>query len=263
MLFYFNDRPPSFLGFKTWVDCEFNLKRDWAFEQVRYLGRNFFLVKFCRGSHRDRAVEDGPWYMGRRPIHSYAWHTGFNLDTELFEELPVWIELTLRNQILEPSCRALTSDLGPIIHYQAGDEHSEYPNDRACILWSTGRTVPRKLKLVYRSTTLWQDISFKTIPNSCTICRSTVHLAYACPTRQNSTTVNTRLTPIPSPAPRTPTHSLNTETSRTSKSNSRPATNHNPEPRIVPPAVNLSPAPSQNNNHQSNSLNPENFSQQD
>jgi hypothetical protein len=64
MLFYFNDRPPSLHGFKAWVDCEFNLKRGWAFEQVRNLGRNFFLVKFIKASNRDQAVEEGPWYMG-------------------------------------------------------------------------------------------------------------------------------------------------------------------------------------------------------
>jgi hypothetical protein len=180
MLFYFNDRPPSYHGFKALVDCEFNLKRGWNFEQVRKLGRNFFLVKFQRASHRDRAIEEGPWYMGRRPMHCYAWHTGFNLDTELIEEVPVWIELPLRNQILEPHRRKLIAKLGHLIYYQAGQEHTEYPNDRACILWNLCRQVPKKLKLVYRNTILWQEISFKTMPTSCTICLSTVHLAYEC-----------------------------------------------------------------------------------
>jgi hypothetical protein len=94
-------------------------------------------------------------------MHSYAWHTGFNLDTEFIEEVPVCIELPLRKQILEPNRRALISNLGKLIHYQAGHEHSEYSNDIACILWSTQKPVPKKLKLVYRNLTLWQDISFK------------------------------------------------------------------------------------------------------
>jgi hypothetical protein len=42
MLFYFNDRPPSYHGFKSWIDCEFNLKRGWNFEQVRNLAENSF-----------------------------------------------------------------------------------------------------------------------------------------------------------------------------------------------------------------------------
>jgi hypothetical protein len=50
MLFYFNDEPPSLHGFKAWADCEFNLKRGWAFEQVQNLGRNFFVVKFIKAS---------------------------------------------------------------------------------------------------------------------------------------------------------------------------------------------------------------------
>jgi hypothetical protein len=47
-------------------------------------------------------------------MHSYAWHTGFNLDTELIEEVPVWIELPLQNQILEPNRRELISELGEL-----------------------------------------------------------------------------------------------------------------------------------------------------
>jgi hypothetical protein len=254
MLFYFNDRPPSYHGFRSWVDCEFNLKRGWAFEQVRNLGRNFFLVKFCRASHRDKAVEEGPWYMGRRPMHSYAWHTGFNLDTEFIEEAPVWIELPLRNQILEPHRRKLIAELGHLIYYQAGQEHTEYPNDRACILWTLRRQVPKKIKLVYRNTILWQDISFKTMPSSCTICRSTAHLAYECTQRQTRPSVSNIDQPNPIPASKvipTPTQDK-TENPQNSSSSTACESPNRADKDCQIPVVHKDNHPLMNPSHQSN-----------
>jgi hypothetical protein len=193
------------------------------------MGRNFFLVKFLRPSDRQAALSTGPWYMNRRPMHSFPWTPSFNIDTQFINEIPIWIELPFRDLILEPSRRRLIAELGPLLHYEHGRIHSEYPNDKALILWNIRRPVPKRLKLVYKNLIIWQEVEFKNLPTSCSLCRSTVHLAYQCPKLHPSFTPETFRTAIPTEQPRSQRNSVP----------STPSTHRSPD-RTAPASPNTS-----------------------
>jgi hypothetical protein len=138
------------------------------------------MVEFLKRSDRTKALQEAPWFMGRRFTYCFPWHLEFNINIEFISEFPVWIELPFRDIILEPSCRDLISTIGRILHYTHGDIMSEYPNDRACILWDLRKKVPKRLKIVYKHAIIWQLVEFRNIPVSCSGCKSHTHLAFAC-----------------------------------------------------------------------------------
>jgi hypothetical protein len=119
--------------------------------------------------------------MGKRFTYFFPRHTTFNIKTEFVHQAPVWIELPYRDVILEPHRKSLIGKLGTVLHYANGDQNSKYPSDRACILWDLKATKPKRLKLIYKNLTLWQDIEFKNYPSMCSICRCFTQLAFACP----------------------------------------------------------------------------------
>jgi hypothetical protein len=48
-------------------------------------------------------------------------------------------------------------------------------------MWDMRRTVPKHIKIVHSSITLWQPLEFKTLPLTCFICRANSHLTHNCP----------------------------------------------------------------------------------
>jgi hypothetical protein len=180
VIFYFHDRPPSLDGFTHWAVEEFEYKRTWHITQIRYLGRNFFIVLLITRTQQEELLAEAPWFLGKRYTYTFPWTTSFNVQTAYITHAPVWIELPLRDQIYESQRHRLVQQLGTVLHYCQG-EQSRYPNDRVCILWDIRRPTPKRLRIIFRSLTLWQPVEFKTLPTICSICRSSLHLAYACP----------------------------------------------------------------------------------
>jgi hypothetical protein len=180
ILYYFTDYPPSYDAFSSWVDTTLVGEQGWPVNQVKYVGRNFFLVTFSRKSHRQAALACAPWYFGRRFVHVLPWHIDFNVHNQYLIEVPIWIELPFLDLIYEPHRYELVSQLGQIIHYKHGDV-SRYPHDRACIIWDTRRVKPEKVQVIIDRVVLWQDIIFQTFPRTCSICRSEDHKSFECP----------------------------------------------------------------------------------
>jgi hypothetical protein len=84
LIFYFNDCTPSkVLGFKSWANTEFEIKYSLDIEQIKYLGRNFLLVKFCRPLHRKKAILEGPWVMDKY-LHAPFYGTPYSTSKQNF-----------------------------------------------------------------------------------------------------------------------------------------------------------------------------------
>jgi hypothetical protein len=156
-------------------------QRGWRIQHIKYLGRNFFVVMFEECNDKELAESNTPWFLNRRYMFTFPWHPAFNVHTEFLVHAPVWIELQFRDLIFEPQRSKLVEQLGPILHYTKGDEWSTYPHDRVCVMWDMRRVVPKYIKIVHSSITLWQPIEFKTLPLTCFICRADSHLAHNCP----------------------------------------------------------------------------------
>jgi hypothetical protein len=75
----------------------------WPIKQVKFTGKNFFLIVFEEAHHRDAARDCAPWFMDGWFVYTFEWTPEFDLRSESYTQLPVWIELPFRTLILEKS----------------------------------------------------------------------------------------------------------------------------------------------------------------
>lgn len=61
-----------FIDFKDWVAEEFFHSHGWTIDQVKFVGRNFYLVVFAKESHQNMALEEAPWYMDWKFMYTVA-----------------------------------------------------------------------------------------------------------------------------------------------------------------------------------------------
>jgi hypothetical protein len=123
LIFYFSSNVKQFRAFTDWAEWAFEQKQGWRIEHIKYLGKNFFVVKFERARDKKLAKSEAPWYMNRRFMYTFPWRPSFNVHMEFLIQAPVWIELQFRDLIFEPQRRRLVEQLGPILYYNQGMDH--------------------------------------------------------------------------------------------------------------------------------------------
>ncbi|CAM6094025.1 unnamed protein product [Calypogeia fissa] len=104
MLCYFIDPAPLLQDFKDWISFECDTQRGWPTTQIKFLGKNFFMVNFENPAHRDEAIILAPWFMEHRFVYTFKWEAHFDVRLETYTQLPVWIEIPFRSLLLE-NCR--------------------------------------------------------------------------------------------------------------------------------------------------------------
>ncbi|CAM6084773.1 unnamed protein product [Calypogeia fissa] len=181
MICYFTDRAPLLHDFKDWIEYEMEARRGWPIKQIKFLGKNLFMVYFEEFIHREEALTLAPWFMENRFVYTFRWEPHFDVRLETYTLLPVWIEIPFRSIILEKCRKLVAGALGKILYYVQGDEISSFPHDRACILWDTCRPVPKSVKInLADGLAIWQPVTFRNIPYHCYKCRRKGHLARDC-----------------------------------------------------------------------------------
>lgn len=146
MVCYFTNRAPLRTNFKDWVAKEIVGKRGWAIDQVKFSRWNFYLIIFSEEAHRDAALDIALWYMDCKFMYTISWEPAFDIQGH-YNMLPVWIDFPFRAIALETIWKSLVERLGKVLVYHQGDKYSEYPNDRACILWDITLPPPKCLKV--------------------------------------------------------------------------------------------------------------------
>ncbi|CAM6082405.1 unnamed protein product [Calypogeia fissa] len=96
MICYFTDRAPLLQDFRDWITFELGTQRGWPTTQIKFLGKNFFLVQFENPAHRDKALILAPWFMDHRFVYTFKWEANFDVCLETYTLLPVWIEIPFR-----------------------------------------------------------------------------------------------------------------------------------------------------------------------
>jgi hypothetical protein len=96
----------------------------WPIKQVKFTGKNFFLIVFEETHHRDAAHDHAPWFMDGRFVYTFEWTPDFDVRTKSYTQLPVWIELPFRTLILEKSRHLIAESLGEILYYIQEDKLS-------------------------------------------------------------------------------------------------------------------------------------------
>lgn len=181
MVGYFTDRPPLLSDFKIWVREELERKSGRSILHTQYLGKNFFLIEFEDQADRDSALDFAPWFYGRKFLYTFPWVSNFDVTTGNFYMLPVWIELPFRSIVLESARFKMAWCLGEILLYVRGNDHSSYPNDKACILWDLREPIPQSIQVkLSKRISIWQPVVLKNVPFTCYHCNEPGHLARDC-----------------------------------------------------------------------------------
>jgi hypothetical protein len=71
LIFYFSANTPQFRIFAEWAEWAFEQQRGWRIQHIKYLGRNFFMVKFEKENDKGQAEAEIPWYMNRRYMYTF------------------------------------------------------------------------------------------------------------------------------------------------------------------------------------------------
>lgn len=69
---------------------------NWPVEQIKFVGKKFYVIVFAYPSDRDTAISCVPWFYDRRFVYTVAWDPSFDLRNETYTKLPVWIEIPFR-----------------------------------------------------------------------------------------------------------------------------------------------------------------------
>ncbi|XP_043704520.1 uncharacterized protein LOC122654455 [Telopea speciosissima] len=80
---------------------------------VSLLDNGFFLFKFSSASDKLRALEGGPWMIGKKPIFLRQWHPHLQLRRPNLTSIPLWI--TLPGLPLHYWCTDGLSSLGSVL----------------------------------------------------------------------------------------------------------------------------------------------------
>lgn len=134
MVYYFTDHPPFLHYFWEWAKYKMHAKNGWRISHTQYVGKNFFLIEFDEAKAKDEALAYAPWFFGRKYLYTFLWEPNFDVTTENYHMLPVWVEFPFRSLDLEGAKYKLAHSLGEVLLYIWSNKRRSYPNDKACIL---------------------------------------------------------------------------------------------------------------------------------
>lgn len=64
----------------------------WPVLQIKFVGKIFYLVVFENPDHRDLSLSSAPWFTERKYVYTFPWDPSFDIQSESFTKLLVWIE---------------------------------------------------------------------------------------------------------------------------------------------------------------------------
>ena len=127
----FNGLWPRSQNLYAWIhaNCTHHCK-------ILFCSKGYFIVLFDNIKHYEKALEEGPWFMGTAGLFLTPWFPYFDPATAVITETPVWIRLPNLPAHLWSTrvFRAIGDTLGSLIHKDFWRESKGiYSYARVCV----------------------------------------------------------------------------------------------------------------------------------
>ena len=152
--------------------------------KVIFCSKGYFIVQFDNIKHYEKAIEEGPWFMGTAGLFLTPWFPDFDPATAVITKTPVWIRLpNLPVHLWHVRVyKAIGNTLGSFL---MGDYWREnkglYTYARICVELDLSKGLPDQINLKINDFVWTQTLDYENTAFRCQHCHQTGHLQNSCP----------------------------------------------------------------------------------
>lgn len=161
------------------------IKDNWTHRCKVYLcAKGYFIVLFNHTEYYEKALEEGPWFMGTSCLFLTPWFPDFDPASAVITKAPVWIRLPnipihlWRTEVY----RKIGNTLGCFLMGDyAREQQGLYTYARVCVELDLSKGLPEQINLKINDSVWTQILDYENTAFRCRHCHLTGHLQNSCP----------------------------------------------------------------------------------
>lgn len=154
--------------------------------KIFFCSKGYFIVLFGNIKHYEKALEEGPWFMGTAGLFLTPWFPDFDPATTVITKTPVWIRLpNLPAHLWNTRVfRAIGDTLGSFIHGDSWQvSKGLYSYARVCVELDLSKGLPEQINLKINDFVWIQTLDYENTAFRCRHCHQSGNLQNTCPSR--------------------------------------------------------------------------------
>lgn len=163
---------------------------DWIYDnwthhcKVCFCSKGYFIVLFDSPKHYEKALEEGPWFMGTTGLFLTPWFSDFDPTSAVITKALVWIKLPNFPAHLWHTAvyRRIGNTLGSFLMGDFRWEHQGlYTYARICVELDLSKGLLEQISLKINDSVWTQNLDYENTAFRCRHCHLTGHLQNSCP----------------------------------------------------------------------------------
>lgn len=154
--------------------------------KIFFCSKGYFIVLFDNSKHYEKALEEGPWFMGTAGLFLTPWFPEFDPANAVITKTPVWIRLPNLPAHLWSTrvFKAIGDTLGSFLSGDFGRESKGlYSYARICAELDLSKGLPEQINLKINDFVWTQTLDYENTAFRCRHCHQSGHLQNSCPSR--------------------------------------------------------------------------------
>lgn len=177
----FNGLWPRSQDLYAWIHA------NWTHQcKIFFCSKGYFIVLFDNSKHYEKALEEGPWFMGTAGLFLTPWFPDFDPATAVITKTPIWIRLPNFPAHLwsTRAFRVIGDSLGRFLHGDLWRESKGlYSYARLCAELDLSKGLPEQINLKINDFVWTQTLDYENTAFWCRHCHQSGHLQDTCPSR--------------------------------------------------------------------------------
>lgn len=152
--------------------------------KIFFCSKGYFIVLFDNNNHYEKALAEGPWFMGTTGLFLTPWFPDFDPATAVITKTPVWIRIpNLPAELWSTRVfRAIGDTLGSFIRGDLWRESKGlYAYARICVELDLSKGLPEQIDLKINDFVWTQTLDYENTSFRCRHCHQAGHLQNTCP----------------------------------------------------------------------------------